>query len=436
MQTSFSEAQLADPAMRESEKIVRKCVHCGFCTATCPTFVLLGDELDSPRGRIYLIKEMLENGQPATAPLVKHIDRCLSCLACMTTCPSGVHYMHLVDHARLHIEETYSRPWADRLLRLVLATVLPRPSLFRLSVRAANLVRPLAAKLPLTGDLGRVRAMLELAPASLPAASPVDRPQVFAAEGTKRGGVTMLMGCAQPVLAPEINEATIRLLTRHGIEVVVPAGGGCCGALTHHMGKAKPAHAAARASIDSWLAVKAAGGLDAIIINASGCGTTVKDYGFMFRDDPAYAAKAAEVSAMALDITEYLERIGLGPAVVDTDMVVTYHSACSMQHGQKITTLPKQLLAAAGFTVRDPAEGHLCCGSAGTYNILQPEIAARLKARKVKNLEETEPLVVATGNIGCITQLRTGTAIPILHTVQLLDWATGGPRPEGLPLKA
>jgi glycolate oxidase iron-sulfur subunit len=432
MQTSFTKEQLREPDVAESEKILRRCVHCGFCTATCPTYVLLGDELDSPRGRIYLIKDMLENSKPANDKVVTHIDRCLSCLSCMTTCPSEVHYMHLVDHARKYIEETYQRPLADRLLRHVLAIVLPRPALFRVALLGAKAARPFARLLPEHGDLGRIRAMLGLAEARLRSPSSVDRPQVFPAEGPCRARAALLSGCAQQVLAPEINEATIRLLTRHGVEVVVAKGAGCCGSLTHHMGKERPALRSARANIGAWTRELDGEGLDAVVINASGCGTTVKDYGFMLRDDPAYADKAARISAIARDISELMTEVGLMPAVVDSDLVVAYHSACSMQHGQRITAEPKRLLAQAGFTVRDVPEGHLCCGSAGTYNMLQPAIATRLRDRKVANIESVDPDVIATGNIGCIAQIAAGTSIPIVHTVALLDWATGGPTPEAL----
>lgn len=429
MQTSFTLAQLADPDTAESEKILRTCVHCGFCTATCPTYVLLGDELDSPRGRIYLIKDMLEKGRAATPKVAKHIDRCLSCLSCMTTCPSGVHYMHLVDHARRHIEETWRRPAADRWLRAILAKVLPTPTLFRLALAGAWLGRPLAPLLP-----ARLRAMLALTPRALPTPSPVDRPQVFAAQGPRRKRVALLSGCAQPVLAPEINEATIRLLTRHGVEVVIAAGVGCCGALTHHMGKEAAALSAARAAIDGWSREIDGEGLDAIVINASGCGTTVKDYGFMFREDPQWADRAARISRLTRDVTEFMMEIGLAPPVIETGLTIAYHSACSMQHGQKLTAQPKALLTAAGFTVRDVPEGHLCCGSAGTYNLLQPELAAALKARKLANIGSTGAEAVATGNIGCIAQLGAGAPMPVLHTVELLDWATGGPRPAKLPI--
>ncbi|TQN62538.1 glycolate oxidase subunit GlcF [Agrobacterium tumefaciens] len=431
MQTSFTPEQLADPHVAESEKILRKCVHCGFCTATCPTYVTLGNELDSPRGRIYLIKDMLENSRPADREVVTHIDRCLSCLACTTTCPSGVDYMHLVDHARAHIEQTYKRPFMDRLTRNLLAAVLPYPGRFRLALHLASLARPFAGLLAKFPSMKPLQSMLALAPASIPAISASARPGKRPAEGEKRGRVAILTGCAQPVLDPGINEATLRLLSRLGVEVVVPKGEGCCGSLVHHMGREEEALAAARRNVDVWTREMENGGLDAVIITASGCGTTIKDYGHMLRLDPAYVEKAARVSALAKDITEYLATLDL-PQRQSQGLTVAYHSACSMQHGQKITLAPKQLLKAAGFTVRDPAEGHLCCGSAGTYNIMQPEISGKLKARKVRNIEATRADVIATGNIGCITQIATGTDMPILHTVELLDWAYGGPKPARL----
>jgi glycolate oxidase iron-sulfur subunit len=436
MQTNFTPAQLADPQIASSEKILRTCVHCGFCTATCPTYLLLGDELDSPRGRIYLIKDMLENGKPANAEVVKHVDRCLSCLSCMTTCPSGVHYMHLVDHARAHIEQTYDRPWHDRLMRNVLSFVLPYPTRFRMALAGAfygRLAKPVLERLPVVGS--RLGAMLSLAPTQVPPRSQARAGDVFrpAIQRTKR--VAILTGCAQPVLKPSINDATIRLLNRLGVEVVLPKGEGCCGALVHHMGKEHEGHAFAKANIDAWTAEIDGQGLDAIIITASGCGTTIKDYGHMLKEDAAYAGKAAHVAGLAMDITEFLAKLEIRPSRT-MDLTVAYHSACSMQHGQKITDTPKNLLKAAGFKVKDVPEGHICCGSAGVYNILQPEIAGQLRARKVGNIERTRPDVIATGNIGCMTQIGKGTAIPIVHTVELLDWATGGPVPEGLEAMA
>jgi glycolate oxidase iron-sulfur subunit len=429
VQTTFTLAQLADPHVAESEKILRACVHCGFCTATCPTYVTLGNELDSPRGRIYLIKDMLEAGRDADAETVKHVDRCLSCLSCMTTCPSGVHYMHLVDHARAHIEKTYRRPLLDRAIRAVLAAVLPYPGRFRAALGLARLGRPFAPVFQRVPALKPLAAMLALAPRNLPEkkATPTVRP-----EGRPRGRVAILAGCAQSVLDPGINEATARLLSRLGIEIVAAPGEGCCGALVHHMGREEDALDFARDNIDAWTQAIDQGGLDAILITASGCGTTIKDYGFMLRLDPIYAEKAARVSALAKDITEYLATLDLPVPATEPGLAVAYHSACSMQHGQKITRQPKELLRKAGFVVREPREGHLCCGSAGTYNILQPEISGKLKARKVKNIEATRADVIATGNIGCIMQIGTGTDMPILHTVELLDWAYGGPKPARL----
>ncbi len=431
MQTLFTEAQLKDPDIASSNKELRTCVHCGFCTATCPTFVLLGDELDSPRGRIYLIKDMLESARPATEEVVRHVDRCLSCLSCMTTCPSGVNYMHLVDHARHYIEATYKRPWPERLLRATLAKILPYPNRMRAALMAAQLARPFGKLIPGQSMLAkRLRAMLALTPKTIPARSHLDGARIHPPEGTKKGRVALLAGCAQQVLDPEINNATIRLLTRLGIEVVVANGAGCCGALTHHMGHATAAHASAAANIHAWTRECDAEGLDAIIINTSGCGTTVKDYGFMFRTTPL-AEKAAKISALAQDITEYLAKIDYTPTRPPQALTVAYHSACSLQHGQKITAQPKDLLRKAGFRVVEPAEPHLCCGSAGTYNMLQPDISARLRDRKLANIQATSPDLIAAGNIGCMTQLA-GDTLPIVHTVQLLDWMAGGPTPEAL----
>src|SRR5437763_11862297 len=432
MRTEFTLAQLADPDTAASEKILRACVHCGFCTATCPTYVLLGDELDSPRGRIYLIKNMLEEGGPEGAKTigdetVKHIDRCLSCLACMTTCPSGVHYMHLVDHGRRHIEAHYRRPWPERLFRHWLGRVLTRPALLRVALHGARQAKPFAALLP-----KKLRPLVGLAPSAIPAASDVDRPQIFAAEGERRMRVALLPGCAQQVWAPAINEATIRLLTRHGVEVVVAPGSGCCGALLHHLGDAAPALALARANIDAWQQARAEGGLDAIVANASGCGTMLKDYGFLLRTDPAYAEKAAEIIALARDVSEVIAELGLRSSDTVSGLRVAYHSACSLQHGQQIHGEPKALLAAAGFEVVEVPEGHLCCGSAGTYNLLQPELAAALRDRKPANIALTRADLVAAGNIGCITQLAGDAPVPIVHTVELLDWASGGPTPPAV----
>jgi glycolate oxidase iron-sulfur subunit len=428
MQTTFTPDQLTDPATKRSNEILRACVHCGFCTATCPTYQVLGDELDSPRGRIYQIKDMLENERVPDPKTVMHIDRCLSCLACMTTCPSGVHYMHLVDHARAYIEQNYKRPLSDRALRWVLARILPYPNRFRLALLGAKIGRPFARFIPDP----RLRAMIAMAPKVIPPVSRNDDPQTFAV-ADKKMRVALMTGCAQRALNTDINDATIRLLTRLGAEVVISDGQGCCGALTHHMGKEDESHATAAKNIRAWVAQMDAG-LDAIVINTSGCGTTVKDYGHMFRNTDL-ATDAARVSAIAMDVSEALMKLDL-PAQADQNTKVAYHAACSLQHGQQIKTHPKTLLKKVGFTVLEPADSHLCCGSAGTYNLMQPEISAQLKDRKVQTLEALQPNIIAAGNIGCMMQIGSGTDTPIVHTVELLDWATGGPRPAGLDGKA
>ncbi|CRL15125.1 glycolate oxidase subunit GlcF [Phaeobacter italicus] len=426
MQTTFTEEQLQDPGTQRANEILRTCVHCGFCTATCPTYQVLGDELDSPRGRIYLIKDMLENQRTPDAKTVKHIDRCLSCLACMTTCPSGVHYMHLVDHARAYIEKHYDRPWSDRALRWLLARILPYPGRFRLALFGAKLARPFRGLVP---D-ARLRAMLDMAPKHIPPVSRNDDPQSFHPTGPRRKRVALMTGCAQKALNTDINDATIRLLRRFGCEVVVAEGAGCCGALTHHMGREDESHATAAKNIRAWCAEMDGQGLDAIVINTSGCGTTVKDYGHMFRNDPL-AEDAARVSSLAMDISELLMQLDL-PEGADKELTVAYHAACSLQHGQQIKTHPKTLLKRAGFKIVEPADPHLCCGSAGTYNLMQPEISAELKARKVKTLEARNPDLIAAGNIGCMMQIGSATGLPIVHTVELLDWATGGPKPRAM----
>ncbi len=426
MQTTFTEEQLQDPGTQRANEILRTCVHCGFCTATCPTYQVLGDELDSPRGRIYLIKDMLENQRTPDVKTVKHIDRCLSCLACMTTCPSGVHYMHLVDHARAYIEKHYDRPWSDRALRWLLARILPYPGRFRLALFGAKLARPFRGLVP---D-ARLRAMLDMAPKHIPPVSRNDDPQSFHPTGPRRKRVALMTGCAQKALNTDINDATIRLLRRFGCEVVVAEGAGCCGALTHHMGREDESHATAAKNIRAWCAEMDGQGLDAIVINTSGCGTTVKDYGHMFRNDPL-AEDAARVSSLAMDISELLMQLDL-PEGTDKELTVAYHAACSLQHGQQIKTHPKTLLKRAGFKIVEPADPHLCCGSAGTYNLMQPEISAELKARKVKTLEARNPDLIAAGNIGCMMQIGSATGLPIVHTVELLDWATGGPKPRAM----
>ncbi|HJN22600.1 MAG TPA: glycolate oxidase subunit GlcF [Rhodospirillales bacterium] len=427
MRTHFSTAQLADPRLREANDIFRKCVHCGFCAATCPTHVLLGDELDSPRGRIYLIKDMLEQGKPAAAAVAKHLDRCLSCLSCMTACPSEVDYMHLIDGARAHVEKTLARPLAERILRSFLALILPNQAIFRLALIGARAAQPLAGLFP-----GRLKSIIAILPASASGPAGAGRPQVFPARTIRRKRVALLTGCAQQVLRPAINEATVRLLTRHGCEVVVAKGAGCCGAIVHHLGKEKAALAAARANIAAWERAAGAGGLDAVAVNASGCGTMVKDYGHMLAGDRDWGKRAARISSLAKDVSEVMASLGLDSVTGEARAAVTYQSPCSLQHGQQVFDEPKRLLADAGFHVLDAPEEHLCCGSAGTYSLMQPNLASRLGDRKTVNLESTGAQVIATGNIGCLMQIAGIAKIPVVHTVELLDWATGGPAPEEL----
>ncbi len=429
MQTNFTLAQLADPEIAVANDILRSCVHCGMCTATCPTFVTLGDELDSPSGRIYLIKDMLESGRPAGAEEVLHIDRCLSCLSCMTTCPSGVNYMHLVDHARVHVGNTYKRPLTDRLLRDTLALILPYPKRMRAALQLARLGKPFGFVLGGKSIFARrLRAMLDLAPQKM---APVQAlgGTLHKAVGERKGRVALLAGCAQQAIAPSINDATIALLNRLGIEVVIPASAGCCGALVHHMGRHEEALAATRRNVAAWMEQVNGEGLDAIIVNTSGCGTMLKDYGFLLRND-AMAAEGMKISALAQDISEYLLKI-YQPTQAAPKLTVAYHAACSLQHGQQISLAPKTLLRKAGFNVVEPKDPHLCCGSAGTYNIMQPEIAAALRRRKLDTLKAKSPDIIAAGNIGCLTQL-SGDGIPTVHMVELLNWMAGGAKPASL----
>jgi glycolate oxidase iron-sulfur subunit len=425
MQTNFTAAQLRDPHIAEANAILQTCVHYGFCTNTCPTYVLTRDENESPRGRIDLIRAMLEKGGPPEPDTVRHLDSCLSCLSCMTTCAVKVDYVHLIDRARAHIESNFRRPLIERALRAFLAHVLPHPRIFGAAMALGRLARPLRLLLP-----QRLRRVLDVIPPRI--APNVLAPQVFPAEGPVRQRVALLAGCAQQALNGDINAATIRLLRRHGCEVVIAAGSGCCGSLNLHMGREHEARAFARGNIRAWEKVRE-GGLDAVIINASGCGTTVKDYGHLFAREPGMARSAAEIAALACDVSEFLCKIDLIKLSARVPAYhVTYHDPCSMQHVQKVIEQPRLLLRAAGFEVADVPERHFCCGSAGTYNLLQPEMAKALGERKAAHIRSTDPDIVATGNIGCMTQLGHYLGRPIVHTVELLDWATGGPKPAAL----
>jgi len=430
METNFSKEQLKNKDNKSSEKILRKCVHCGFCNATCPTYLLLGDELDGPRGRIYLIKDMIENNKPANEKIVKHIDRCLSCYSCMTTCPSGVNYMHLIDHGRSHIEKTYKRSFNDRIIRDFLSKILPNPTYFRIASILTLFVKPIQFIFP-----KKIRQMISLMPIKFPKRQ-LPKMRVYQSRKKKKpvARVALLTGCVQKVISPQINEATIRLLNRHNIEVVIPKGISCCGSLNHHLGKSDLALKTFKKNISIWHDEYLKNGLDAIISNTSGCGTTLKDYGFILRSDNDYKKKAKKISELTKDITEYLdENVKLNfidKSVKEKKYKIAYHSACSMQHGQKIHYEPINLIKKTGNEVLEISDGHLCCGSAGTYNLLQSDIAKKLLEKKVANIEKIKPQFISTGNIGCITQIANGTKIPILHTVEIIDWYTGGPKPK------
>ena len=425
MYTNFTSEQLSHPDMDDVNDALTRCLQCGYCAEICPTYQLTGDENENSRGRVKLIKEMLEKGSRPDEKTVRHIDRCMSCLACMSTCPSFVNYMRLVDHAREYIEDNYQRPLLDRLQRWTLAKVLPNPDLFRLAINGARLVKPLAFTMP-----GNFRNMMDFIPDKLPPPSPNDSPQVFPAIGERKQRVALMTGCAQKALNTDINDATIRILRRHGCEVVVAEGAACCGALTYHMGKAKDSRVAAAGNIQAWMKEVNGAGLDAIVINTSGCGTVIKEYGHMFRNE-ALAEDAVKISSLAKDISELLSKIELGNKL-KPDMRVAYHATCSLQYGQRVRFAPKKLLKKAGFTVIESRDAHTCCGSAGTYNLLQPEVSLQLKERKVKALQEGRPDAIAAGNIGCMVQIGSGTELPVVHTVELLDWVTGGPVPRAL----
>jgi len=431
MQTNFTKKQLQDTNISSADGILRKCVHCGFCNATCPTYQIVGDELDGPRGRIYLIKDMLENDKPANEKITKHIDRCLSCYSCMTTCPSGVNYMHLVDHARNHIEKTFTRPFFDRLIRSLLSKILPSPTLFRIAGYSARLFYPFRFLFP-----KKIKNMLRYMPNSFPA-SKQENKEVYPSAGKTYARVALLTGCVQRVISPQINDATIDILNRHGVEVIVPKQVDCCGSLNHHLGKEDLAHKSFINNINSWFKWYEEKNLDAILVTTSGCGTTLKDYGYIFRDHPdkELRKKAKMVSSLAKDVTEYLgKNIKLNYMKKDKKFKIAYHSACSMQHGQKIHQQPMDLLKKTGNEIVEIPDGHLCCGSAGTYNLLQDEMATELLKRKVSNIDKVKPDFISTGNIGCMTQISSGTQIPIVHTIEILNWYTGGEKPKVINL--
>jgi glycolate oxidase iron-sulfur subunit len=428
MQTTFSTEQLKNKNNKSTEEIVRKCVHCGMCNATCPTYQILGDELDGPRGRIYLIKDMLENNKPGNEKIAKHLDRCLSCYGCMTTCPSGVNYMHLIDHGRNHLEKTYKRPIVQRIFRSFLSLTLPNPKVFRALSVLVNIVRPLSFIFP-----EFIKNSMKLMPTKLPKKT-LKIQKVYSVKKKKPvARVALLTGCVQKVVSPEINESTIRLLNRHHVEVIVLPKINCCGSLDHHMGNEKAAHELFKKNINLWYEEYLNSGLTAIISNTSGCGTTLKDYGFIFRDDKEMKKKAKKISELTKDVSEFLDKdIKLNFKKNEKTYKIAYHSPCSMQHGQNVHQQPINLIKKTGNEVLNIPEGHLCCGSAGTYNILQQKIAKKLLQNKVENIEKVEPDFISTGNIGCMSQISSGTNIPIVHTVEIIDWLTGGPKPNKL----
>ena len=430
MQTNFSEEQLKNKDNKSSEKIFRKCVHCGMCNATCPTFNLLGDELDGPRGRIYLIKEMIEKKKTPTKKVVSHIDKCLSCYSCMTTCPSGVNYMHLIDHGRNYVEKNYQRPFYQRIFRNFLSATLPKPKIFKFLIFFAKIGQLFKFLLPTN-----LKSMLDVAPKKIYGKT-LKFQKIYKAERKKpTARVALLIGCVQRVVSPQINESTIRILTRHGVEVITMPEIECCGSLNHHLGKEKLAKETFKKNINMWYDEYLKNGLDAIISNTSGCGTTLKDYGFVFRDDNELKKKAKKISELTKDITEFLDqnlKLSFKSDKVTKKYNIAYHSACSMQHGQKVHKQPMDLLEKTGNKIFNIPDGHICCGSAGTYNILQSDIAKKLLKQKVENINKVKPDFISTGNIGCIMQITNGTKIPILHTVEVIDWYTGGPKPKSL----
>ena len=426
MQTHFTDTQLLDPQIREADAILRKCVHCGFCTATCPTYVMTGDERDSPRGRIWLMRELLETPDSVSSDTGFHLDRCLGCLACTTTCPSGVDYHHLIEIGRDRLDSQVRRPLMDRVMRRMLAHVIPHAGRFRMMIRLGRVGSLFAPVMP-----GRIRAALAKLPRKLPRFDRIGgKTMNFEPRVTETRHVILLAGCAQRALDPAINASTVRVLNKLGVRVTVRSEAFCCGALAHHIGEASAARSAIRSTLLAWRDEIRNGQVDAIVVNASGCGTMVKDYEHVVGDDPELKDIAAQVAGLTCDISELLADLPLSTIIDPAPEgrgVVAYHSACSLQHGQKIHDLPVSLLRQAGYEVRQPPEPHLCCGSAGVYNIMQPEMADGLRQRKLDNIRGTGAPIVAAGNIGCIQQLDDD--IPVRHTIQFIDYASGGPPP-------
>jgi len=423
MRYNFTPEQLADPQLGPAAKAVRSCVHCGICTATCPTYVLLGDERDSPRGRIVLMKDMLEKGGTPTKEQVYHIDRCLSCLNCKTACPSSVNYQRLVDQARAHIQEHYQRPLADRLLRFVIAKVMTRPQLVRIGLLLAKIGAPIAKLLP-----GRLGAMARIGLAAHPQGP---EPTHFPKPAIVKQRIAIMPGCVQGALAPQIDGAVGRVLARRGIELVALDGAGCCGALPHHMGRENDSRAWAKQAIEAY----EQGQYDGVLITATGCSAQLKDYAHQFAGDSVWEPRAKKFAAAARDFADLCTPLAVTPP---QPLRVAYHPACTLQNSLKLNGVGEALLEAAGFIVTPFLESHLCCGSAGTYSILQPDLSSQLRARKLGNIAAAEPDVLVSGNIGCLQHLAAGEGLnqPILHIAELLDWAEGGLEPANLEILA
>ena len=420
MRTNFTPDQLTEPHLREVQKNLRACVHCGMCTATCPTYVLLGDERDGPRGRIVLMQNMLESGAAPTAETVLHIDRCLSCLACRTACPSSVNYARLIDKARVHIQTTYRRPLGDKFLRWLIATVMPRPALVRAGLFMARLAAPIAFLLP--GRLALMAAMGAHAKVQ-----PVEPPLRAILPNARR--VALMPGCAQPALAPQIDQAVARVLARRGIELVPLEGAGCCGALVHHLGRSEDAKNWATRAIEAYEHAGGAASFEGVLITATGCSAHLKDLADLFLDDPSWLPRARAFAEATRDFLDLATPRSTEPP---RPTRVAWQVACSLQNGLKLAANGETLLKEAGFETLAIPEGHLCCGSAGSYSILQPEISGRLRARKLGNIAPLNADVIATSNIGCLSHLSGSDAPPIAHLAELLDWAEGGPEPLAL----
>jgi glycolate oxidase iron-sulfur subunit len=415
MRTHFSPSQLTDPHLAAVEENLRACVHCGICTATCPTYVLLGDERDGPRGRIVMMQQMLEENATPSPETVLHVDRCLSCLACRSACPSSVDYARLVDAARIHIQTRYRRPAADRLLRWLVAKIMPRPAL----MRAGLMVAPLGRWLP-----GRLGAMARIGAKRRPHRNFAPAPAL----PTTTRRIALMPGCAQAVLAPEIDDAVTRVLARRGIELVPLAGAGCCGSLVHHLGRSEDAKAWGRRTIEAF----ERGTLDGVLITATGCSAYLKDLAHVFAGDPVWQPRAAAFAAKTRD---FLELATATPSSPPRRLRVAWQAPCSLQNGLKLADAGRKLLTDAGFEVVDIPEGHLCCGSAGSYSILQPELAGQLRARKLANIAALKPDVIATANIGCLHHLSGPDAPPIVHLAELIDWAEGGATPAFMEMR-